>query len=78
MAIILRVASSGGMDPPLVNMERYFECFSLSWMTRKRRARSRKEPSGGRSIDFARRDLIIEPAWRRKETAFGLIEVEGK
>ena len=50
------------MDPPLVNIHRYyFECFSLTTGTTEN---SRRDPS--RSIDFARRDSIIESATKEK------------
>lgn len=50
------------MDPPLVNIHRYyFECFSLTTGTTEN---SRRDPS--RSNDFARRDSIIESATKEK------------
>ena len=49
------------MDPPLVNIHRYYECFSLTTGTTEN---SRRDPS--RSIDFARRDSIIESATKEK------------
>lgn len=60
------------MDPPLVNIHRYyFECFSLTTGTTEN---SRRDPS--RSIDFARRDSIIESAMKEKGVRLNRREIK--